>query len=313
MTGLDDLRRTLESHADVVAHDDTARRRASVHERIGVARRRRRAAAVGGVAVVAAAVAFGVVLPGGETTAPAPPAVDVGVDPPPTLDSGGFRFRLAETVEGQDGRAEVDLDADRRPRLVSWATSGPDDEVVISPPGNPTVWRSADFDNFVLVREGEAERIVVEATSGEPTLAVYELPPGTVTGLDVMTDGPVENGLTAPQLLPDEYQLGGQVWARFDTATQEETYDALVARVPEGRDDVLVLSSVDATKSGPWGVTVREDYGGLASDGGKIELSQGSATGAQGGFVRQPGDEVSLTVELGGAATLAFGFYERVR
>ncbi len=188
MTSLDDLRATLQGHASDVADTDVAVRAASVHTRVGVVRRRRRAAvgAAAAVLVVAGGVAL---LPGGdETVAPEPSTDDVvvGVDVPPTMDSLGFTYELAQSIEGSLGRVKVALPASSEPRLVSWATAGDDQDVTVEAPTlpGPTAYDVPDFGDFTYVPAGSRAAVQVVADRGEPGLglAVYTLtderPPG---------------------------------------------------------------------------------------------------------------------------------------
>lgn len=189
MSTLDDLRATLDSHADDAVAHDLGGRTASVRDRIRVARRRRRAGAAGAVGAVAAAVAAAVlVVPDGPSAGPDPAGPTVyGIDVPTELTSLGYTYDYEKLVTGADGRARLTGPASDQPRLVSWSTSGPDDAVTITERGAPSGGprESGDFDDWVLIDAGEPLDVVATVAEGEPALAVYtlgETRPDGVTG-----------------------------------------------------------------------------------------------------------------------------------
>lgn len=308
MNGIDDLRDTLERHAGEVPVVDPSIRRTAVARRIGAARRRRRAGAAAASVGVAAVVAAAVLIPGSGTEAGPGPAgpVEAGVDVPATITALGHDFALTEHESGRDGRVTVTLPASDRLRLVSWATSGSDDEVTVTGLGNPTVHRSGDFDDWVVLEVDRGEDVTVAATDGStPAVAVYELADTSAATLDEFVPGPV--GDTNPSsLLAEEYQKDGHLWRQVQTTGRSGRDDRFSVAIPVDYDNVLVLTSL--TGPGRGGATLQSDFG--RGDGGRLEISAGSASGGGGGFVRQPGD--LLRFETIGTATVNIGFYVQV-
>ena len=186
MTGIDELRSTLDAHATDLPQVDVATRAASVHHRVAVVRRRRRAAVVGGAAAVLAVAAGVSLLPGGDS-GPQPADRRVAGEPAPAeLDSLGYTYAFDNAVEGTDGKARLDLAAVDGARLVTWATSGDDQRVrVRALDGQPLAYDVGDFGDYVLVPPGEPATVVVDRVDpagGEVGLAVYavtdDVPPG---------------------------------------------------------------------------------------------------------------------------------------
>ncbi len=176
MRDLDSLRSTLEQHATGVVDHDLGARAGSVHDRVRVVRRRRRAAGAVTAAAALAVVVGVALLPGSEPGQDPTPASVAGVPVPTTLTSLGYRYTLSSSTDGV-GSVSVDLEPSDRPRLVSWATSGPDDRVdVTDGSGSTTAYDVPDFSDFVLVGSGGAPTISVAAGTGEGVgLAVYDL------------------------------------------------------------------------------------------------------------------------------------------
>ncbi len=95
MNSLDDLRATLDRHADDVSDlaGPGVARTAAVHLRVQVVRRRRRVVAAGGVAAVVAVVGGVALLPEGARQAtPDPAGTVVGLTPPAQLTALGFSY-----------------------------------------------------------------------------------------------------------------------------------------------------------------------------------------------------------------------------
>lgn len=209
MTGIDELRRTLDDRATRVSDTDVVSRTAGVHYRIGVVRRRRRAA-VAASAVAVLAVAAGVAL---LPESDGPDAADrtvVGVEAPAQMTSLDYTYGFDRVVEGDGGFAVVKLDASDEPRLVSWATSGDDDEVTVREFGaEPLTSTSADFSDFVFVPPGDTV-VRVKAASGRVGLAVYEL-------TDDRPEGITEDGITFRQQVENRTLIDAVVGERGDS------------------------------------------------------------------------------------------------
>ena len=185
MTGIDELRRTLEVHARSVHDDavpgraDAARTRAPQARRQRIAGHRlghRRGGAGGGRAVVLAQ-------PG--PAGPRGPVLN-GHEAPATLKSLGYTYRYVRGVEGTDEHAaRIGLGAAAAPRLVTWAADG-ESVRVTGTEGRVLGTEATEFGDFVLLpaHSDGAYRVRGENAA----LAVYELtdqaPPGvTVDGI----------------------------------------------------------------------------------------------------------------------------------
>ncbi|WP_341928297.1 hypothetical protein [Nocardioides psychrotolerans] len=173
MNDLEQLRATLERHADDVVDHDPLGRVGSVHSRVRGVRRRRRAAAAGTAALTLAVVGGVALLPERDAgPAPATPTV-LGMTVPSSFDSLGYTYDFDRSVEG-DTRASVRLAASDEPQLVSWGTVGDDDTVEVTRYGTTTTYTAADFSDFVLVPAGDATTVRVVGSS-EVGLAVFAL------------------------------------------------------------------------------------------------------------------------------------------
>ncbi|GAA5145148.1 hypothetical protein GCM10023340_13980 [Nocardioides marinquilinus] len=204
MTGIDELRATLQSHAPQVPDHETQQRVGAVHRRVAVVRRRRRAAAVAAVAAVVAVSGAVVLRPGsGEPE----PASLVGVTAPDTMTSLGYTYDRGDLVEGQDGSVRLRLEASDVPRLVSWATSGDDQVVTVSGLGSdPLTYSADDLTDWVYVEPGVSGSVRVEAREGDPGLAVYSLSPSASR-----PDGYTRDGVTYREQVADTRLLDAEV------------------------------------------------------------------------------------------------------
>ncbi len=207
MNTIDDLRATLDQHAHGLVDHDVAARVGGVRTRVGIMRRRRRAAA--GAAAALAVVGGGVALLPlvGQDRDVAPASRVVGVLAPRTLTSYGFTYAFDEAVEGDGGRARVELKASSEPRLISWATSGADDTVTVTGPGEqPVVYENGDFADFVYVPAGDAYEVVAEVGTGRAGLATYTL-------TDERPAGVTAQGVTYRQEIAGGSLLGAAIGA----------------------------------------------------------------------------------------------------
>lgn len=180
MSSIDDLRSTLERHADGVADHDLHVRPVAVRERVRAVRRRRRSALAVGVVAVIGAAALATSLEGPDRPDPAGPPTLAGHTAPATMASLGYTYAFAAGTEG-DGRARLHLQPSGQPTLVSWATAG-DDEVTLRVEGEkPRLVTADDFGDFTFLAPGDGATVTVTGT-GEVALAAYTLtdppPPG---------------------------------------------------------------------------------------------------------------------------------------
>jgi hypothetical protein len=171
MNTLDDLRRTLDAHAGDVHDDVHHARTAAVRGRAAVVRRRRAA----GVATAAALAVVGAV--------GIPQLVgDPGPDPlgaPDTRTALGWTYQLSDTVRAEGGRLTLEVEQSDVPRLVSWATDGADQDVVVRT-GWPGRFHSSadDFGDHVQLPPGYEGTVRVTGAAGL-SLATYTLDPLT--------------------------------------------------------------------------------------------------------------------------------------
>ncbi|MEO9323042.1 hypothetical protein ABFT23_06095 [Nocardioides sp. C4-1] len=242
MNGIDDLRRTLQHHADeaLAGPDDHVGRRRAVHERARATRRRRRGVAAGVVAsLVAAAGVAVVVAPDGRGNAG--PADLVGVDVPETLTALGFTYHYAGGLEGErrgdEGRVDATLEGSSRDRLISWGTSGDDDRVVVKVDGRTLTHDDPDFTNWTLVPAGTSGPVSATVAEGRPALAVYELGDETPDGVSL--DGSTfRQDVAGAELLAAEFVDGGPAEVTLDaTATTNAVRVHLVCSGGPDRDD----------------------------------------------------------------------------
>ncbi|MCW2791010.1 MAG: hypothetical protein JWO76_108 [Nocardioides sp.] len=174
MSSIDDLRSTLERHADGVADHDLHVRPVAVRERVRAVRRRRRSVA-GGIAAVAVVAAVATTLSiGADRSAPVADRTLAGHVAPVTMTSLGYTYAFAQADQG-DGRAVLELPTSDQPRLLSWATEGDDDRVVLRAPGErPRVLEADDFGDFTFVPPRSGGRFTLTGT-GQVALAAYDL------------------------------------------------------------------------------------------------------------------------------------------
>jgi hypothetical protein len=174
MNGLDDLRDTLERHADAVLDDRALDRHTDVHLRVRSVRRRRRGVVAGVVAAALVVAGVLTLLPGGADDRPEPAHQVVGVPAPDELTALGYRHTFTTSVEGEDGRAVVKLEGSPKPRLVAWATSTDDQRVRVQFDVEPPLaYDVPDFGDWVEIPAGLTARVTVRTEEGNPGLAVY--------------------------------------------------------------------------------------------------------------------------------------------
>ncbi|MGZ5404187.1 MAG: hypothetical protein ACXWDL_06020 [Nocardioides sp.] len=219
MKTLQDLRDTLDQHASGVHDDSTTARVAAVAGRARVVRRRR-AAGVGAAAVVAVVAAGALAaLPGERDIAPA--------QAPDSFTALGWTYRVADTVDTEGDRVRTDLEVSQLPRLVSWATSGDDQQVEVRSGAEPVSSEVADFGDFVWVPPGFEGEVTVAGGPGL-TLATYELdesraPAGVgegpltyredVAGLELLGAGVGELGQASVEV--DLRPEAGMMWLAY--------------------------------------------------------------------------------------------------
>ncbi|MBA2956017.1 hypothetical protein GON03_16890 [Nocardioides sp. MAH-18] len=160
MNTLDDLRDTLERHADILHDTERYVRPVAVRARIRAVRRRRAAAvAVAAVLVLVGGVAAASVLRSPGT--PQPASV-LGVDVPATIDVLGFPYTFEETEElGEGERHQLDeLDGERAITLVG------------SDLGDGSATLLSDGEPVARVRTGEASAAPLPVGGTDPVLEV---------------------------------------------------------------------------------------------------------------------------------------------
>ena len=216
MNTTDDLRSTLDRHASGLADHDLHVRPVAVRERVRVVRRRRRAAVGGVAAAVVGALALTLPL-GGERQAPVADRTLAGHVAPRTLSSLGYTYTFAQGRQG-DGRARLHFAASDRPRLVSWATSGPDNEVTLrGVDESPRTVTTDDFGDFVRVPPQRDGTITVTGV-GKVALATYDLS-GAAPG-DTRDGITFRHDVAGRRLLGDAIGDPGEADIAFDTSTE---------------------------------------------------------------------------------------------
>lgn len=284
MSGLDDLRRSLETHAGQAPVSDPTVRRAAVHERIRVVRRRRRASALGGVAA-AVVLTVGVLSLDGTSTIdsspPAPAGATVfGLDVPSTFESLGFDYNFQEVVSGA-GSVRLTLDPSDRPLLVSWATTTADRlTVTASGGGEPRVFDGGDFTDWTVIAPGDGFDLVADVDDGSAALAVYTLG-------DERPEGVTADGVTFRSTYAGQPLIG---------ATIGEVGQNQVVVEPTGRTDKVVYATY--CSGGPSSSFVQVDTDAGASTVGLCDGTVPVDAASRGGAPVVVEPDESLTARL---------------
>ena len=218
MNTLHDLRATLDQHAHDITGDPATARVAAVHGRARVVRRRR-AAGVGAAAALAVGAA-GVLTVVGQP-APGPAAA------PDTLTATGWRYQLEDTARTDEDALSVDLPASDLPRLVSWSTSGDDQDVVLRYHEERIASDVADFGDYTMLPPGFEGQVRVSGPEGL-VLATYAVdtsftPEGVGSGLSTFREDVVgldflgaAEGAPGQASVEVEVQPGeGKVWLGY--------------------------------------------------------------------------------------------------
>lgn len=178
MSTLNDLRATLDEHADSLHDTERYVRPVAVRQRIRAARRRRSAAVAVAAAAVVAAGAIGVAaLRQPEPVAPASEVL--GVDVPGTVEISGFPYTVTRTVELDPQRLRLTLDSADEERAVTLVAQGLGDNglATLYADGEPIarVQGDGDIEAPVPVYASELRvRFVDAPASARAGLAVYE-------------------------------------------------------------------------------------------------------------------------------------------
>lgn len=269
MNGLDGLRSTLDTHGAALDDSGLTARAVAVQHRIAGVRRRRRAAVAGGAAVVLAVAAGVALLPGPDGPDPVSRIV-VGVEAPAELTSLDHTYAFERVVEGDGSTAVAALPASDQPRLVTWATSGDDDEVAVRVRGADSYTSTmADFTDFVVLPPGDPQRVRVEAAQGKAGLAVYEL-------TDARPPGITQDGVTFRRQVADRILVDALVGERGDADI------SLDVTTPAGRVAYATLCV-----AGP--------------DGARIRVGRGDGyteSGCNDGSAFDPGRRATTSADL---------------
>ena len=189
MTGIDELRSTLESHAHDLPHADPGvpgaggappgRRpppapagRGGRWRRRGAGRGRRRRPRA---------------RPVGDRPQPADGPTVVGLSAPAELEALGYTYAVEQTVDGGTW-ARLRLKPSDTERLVTWATDGDDQQVTVrsDDTNDGLAYDVPDFGDVVVVSAGEPVDVRVTSETSDVGLAVYTLtdaaPPGVSDG-----------------------------------------------------------------------------------------------------------------------------------
>ncbi len=135
---------------------------------------------------------------------------------PRTMSSLGYTYTFAQGREGE-GRVRIHLAPSDRPRLVSWATSGPDNEVTLrGVDPRPRTVTTRDFGDFVRVPP-QREGTITVTGAGEVALATYDLsgaaPGDTKDGITFRDD------VAGQRLLADAIGDPGEARVGVDLST----------------------------------------------------------------------------------------------
>jgi hypothetical protein len=212
-----DLRRTLDAHAHDLTDTRAHERAAAVRGRVRTVRRRR-AAGVVAAAVLGVGTATGVtLLPGADTappaTAPTSARAVMGQEAPPSLESLGWTYEFTGLAADR-GEASVRMGLERsdRPRLVSWMTSGEDQDVEVRlEDGERWVSAAGDFEDFMWVPPGYEGEVRVEAGRPGVAVAVYEVDETQVPA------GVSRDGVVFREQAGDRSLVGARVGERGQT------------------------------------------------------------------------------------------------
>lgn len=263
MTGIDELRRTLEVHARSV-HDDAVPGRADAARTRARQVRRQRTVGIASVTVVAVLAAVALSFwPTQDRPVPADRVLN-GHEAPATLKSLGYTYRFARGVEGTDEHAaRIGLGAAAGPRLVTWAADG-ESVRVTGTDGRVLGTEATEFADFVVLpaQSDGAYRVRGENAA----LAVYELTDQAPPGVTV-------DGITFRDRVASQRLVAADIGKPGD---RELTFDF---EVPAG----YLTGSVLCTGGGP-GTRVNlafGDQGGVSSSGCQESTFD---PGGQGGF-----------------------------
>lgn len=308
MSDLDDLRRTLERHADEVEQGGASVRRAAVHHRVDQARRRRGAAAAGLAASVAALAAGVALLPGPDPTriGPTPAAQVVGVPVPDQIVATGYTYRPLVVLEGDDGTVSTTVPPSNVPRIVSWATSGDAQDVTVTggTADQPLHLSDPDFTNWVLLAPSPEESTVeVAADSGQVGLVVFvpsdERPSG-YTKDGVTSRARVAGGVLAGAVVGDLGQAevvlpvvtrDGTMWVKAECAGGPRR--AWMDVTSNGED---FLSEIRCGERLPFDMSGLSGSGTDLPPGRQVTLEARVTEGRRGPLVVDDDLQVALTV-----------------
>lgn len=205
MNGIDDLRGTLERHADSLVDERLHDRGTDVHLRVRAARQRRRGVVAGVAAAALAVVGVVTLLLDGDSAPPEPTNEVVGVPAPDELTALGYRYTFTTSVEGEDGRAVVKLEGSPKPRLVTWATSGDDQRARVQVDADPPLaYDVPDFGDWVEVPAGVTATVTVQTNAGNSGLAIYTRTSDRPAGI-------TKDGVTFRETVEGEPVLGATI------------------------------------------------------------------------------------------------------
>lgn len=301
MNTIDDLRATLAGHAEL--HDDhlTDRVRA-VNGRVRTVRRRRAAVAGGTAAVVLAGVVGGVAIV--NRPDPANDNLLAGAPVPETLASTGHTFEFVDGYESEPGEetVTVTLPKSDAPRLVSWATEGDDQAVLVKDGSQRFESSRPDFTDYVLVYNGEHRKITVTGHTAVG-LAVYELsgahPDGyTAQGVTFRQDIAGSSLLGAVIGEPGDNEVSVDVTLDEGKPTWSELCDLRPDATPNRIEDPEAYISLSA--DGHDLSTISCGYGELTDPMLDPGAGGGSLVGPfrLGGRTYEAGDEVTFSARL---------------
>jgi hypothetical protein len=174
MNTLNDLRHTLDQHADDVVDPAAVARTSAVHHRIAGVRRRRRATGVGVLALAVAAAAFVAWPRGSQEPTPAGPVV-LGQHAPTTMRSLGYTYRTDGHGESFDRAGSIKVTASTEPQLFSWTTDRTTSVRVTTPEGDVLHSTRTGFRDFVVLAPGDSGRLTVRVDRGRVGVASYDL------------------------------------------------------------------------------------------------------------------------------------------